>query len=151
MHACMCIGNLRDAEGSTHVITLYNISLSVDLNQSVLKTFTSFTLMLFSLEIILLVLMFRALVIGHFGYLIDITVISCQMYYEIKGYGLECRILNVFRMWRLVRLFEGLVSIEKDAHAETRALLEARDSTVAKLESKMRGLQNDVQKEKEAR
>jgi hypothetical protein len=73
------------------------------------------------------------------------------MYLEANGAGRETRILNIFRYWRLIRLFSSLVNIERELHLATKAELEQKDDYVRRLETDNQRLELDVSKEKEAK
>jgi ATP-dependent 26S proteasome regulatory subunit len=86
---------------------LSNIDMTVYI--SILKSITTFTIFFSAIEISLVLAIFGVNVIGHYGYLIDALIVASQLYLEIKGFGRETRILNIFRFWRFVRLFGSMV------------------------------------------
>ena len=115
------------------------------------RSFTTFTLLFYVFELILALIVFGFGIFGHWGYLLDIAITGVQVYGEYHGMGKETRILNFFRFWRLIRLFNSMVSIEKGLHEQTLAKLEKSDEEVRRLQVDNTNLKTDIIKEKEAR
>jgi hypothetical protein len=60
--------------------------------------------------------------------------------------------LNIFRLWRSVRLFNSIVNIEKDFHDKTKERFINKDSECRKLQidvQRFTGDLSDLDKEKE--
>ena len=57
-----------------------------------------------------------------------------QIVLELNGCGRETRILNIFRFWRLARLMNSIINIEKEAHNGTKILLENKNIELSKIE-----------------
>mmetsp|Transcript_10148 Transcript_10148/g.15393 ORF Transcript_10148/g.15393 Transcript_10148/m.15393 type:complete len:224 (+) Transcript_10148:50-721(+) len=125
-------------------------SNTMELFFKLLESFTSFTVFFFALEIFALFLAFRLRFIVHLGYLLDCAIIGVQLYCAVQGYGLECRILNMFRFWRLARLFQSMVNVEKEAHRDTQALVEGLRTRKKALEDRLKAAQEDLKKEQVA-
>jgi hypothetical protein len=126
-------------------------SANLELTMKLLKSFTTFTVFFFALEIIALLISFRLKLLGHLGYLIDILVVGFELSEAIKGTGIQYRVLNILRFWRLIRLFQSLVNLERDAHNDTLKLLEGIQLKKQFLEEKIQLLTDDLRKEQEAR
>ena len=116
------------------------------------QSFTSFTILFFGLEMFTVFLVFRMSFFGHIGYLFDMIIISCQLYMELlAGLGKETRLLNIFRLWRTVRLFHAMVNLEKERHEKTKDLLTSKDGELRRLKMNIQSIEMDVLKEKEAK
>jgi len=118
---------------------------------SALTSFTGFTLLLFLLEMLAVIVVFNRSVLGHVGYAIDCGVISFQMYCEVAGNGVQGRLLSILRLWRLVRLVNSLVGIEKDLHEATKSVLAEKEGVNRQLEGEVRRGEEELDKEREAR
>jgi hypothetical protein len=118
---------------------------------SALTSFTGFTLLLFLLEMLAIIVVFNRSVLGHVGYAIDCVVISFQMYCEVSGNGVQGRLLSILRLWRLMRLVNSLVGIEKDFHEATKSVLADREGVNRQLEGEVRRGEEELDKEREAR
>lgn len=116
-----------------------------------LKSFTAFTNFVFATEIIIIIAIFGIVTFGHLGYLTDMVVISAQIYLDSKGYGKETRLLNLLRFWRLARLFNSFIDIERNAHDETMKKLEHSELDTQKMVIENASLKSDIIKEREAR
>lgn len=117
----------------------------------IMRSFTGFALSFFCVEMLSIMLVFRLSIVGHFGYVCDIFIITFQLYLELSGFGKETRLLNIFRLWRLARLFNSLVNIEKDLHAQSKAHIAALDDDLLETQRQISGLKGDLIKEKEAK
>lgn len=99
--------NIDGSDISSIQSILSNIDMTVYI--AIFKSITTFTIFFSAIEISLVLAIFGLNVIGHYGYLIDAIIVASQLYLEIKGFGRETRILNLFRFWRFVRLFVSMV------------------------------------------
>jgi hypothetical protein len=128
------------------------ISPMTEIVVGALQSFTSFTIFFFVIEIIAVIIVFRSTVISHLGYVLDILVILLQLYLElVLGTGKITRMLNIFRLWRSVRLFNSIVNIEKDFHDKTKERFINKDSECRKLQIDVQRFTGDLIKEKEAK
>eukprot|EP00596_Hydrurales_sp_CCMP1899_P009099 CAMPEP_0119037200 /NCGR_PEP_ID=MMETSP1177-20130426/5410_1 /TAXON_ID=2985 /ORGANISM="Ochromonas sp, Strain CCMP1899" /LENGTH=173 /DNA_ID=CAMNT_0006998129 /DNA_START=679 /DNA_END=1200 /DNA_ORIENTATION=- len=59
--------------------------------------------------------------------------------------------LNIFRLWRSVRLFNSIVNIEKEFHDKTKERFINKDSECRKLQIDIQRFTGDLIKEKEAK
>ena len=116
-----------------------------------IKNFTAFTQIYFIVELVMILLSFGLSVLGHLGYTVDFVILAAQFYADLIGPGRENRVLNIFRLWRTYRLLVSLVNIEKEAHDESKALLEEIESANRKLEMEKSNIEEDFKREKEAR
>jgi hypothetical protein len=121
---------------------------SLELYLHILTSFTTFTIFFFALELILLFLSFQFQIIFHVGYLIDLLILSYEIYETIQfNGGVRTRVLNFFRLWRIIRLFQSLVNLERDAHNETIRQLDSIHLKKQLLEEKIGTLNDDLLKE----
>ena len=115
-------------------------------------SFTAFSIIFFSIEIMSVLIVFRTSIIGHLGYGTDLVIVGLQLYLELsRGVGRESRILNIFRIWRALRLFNSLVSVEKDLHGKTIERFTMKDADCRKLRIEVQRLEADLIKEREAK
>lgn len=137
-------------------LELYYTSLLLDdpsfgLYVKALKSLSQFASMVFSFEIFLVYIAFGLSTFFHVGYLIDLLVLSSQMYLEYKNYGCEIKILNIFRLWRPVRLLSAMIAQEK----EKEVVLEQKIGNLEeRLEQRLLEIDNlklELTKEKEAK
>lgn len=112
-----------------------------------IRSFTTFTVFFFALEIVALFLVFQFKFFGHLGYICDAIIVCIQLNDTIRGSGLKCRLLNIFRFWRTLRLFNSLVNVERDAHNDTKKSLEALQMKRLSLEDKIKTSAEDLKKE----
>jgi len=117
----------------------------------ILQSFSLFTMIFFIIEIVLVFFIFGFSVFGHWGYLLDLLTLCYQVYLEQINYGKLAKLFNILRFWRLIRLFNSMVGIEKDLHNITLMKLETSEIEIKKLNMNINNLQSDVLKEKEAR
>lgn len=127
------------------------IQIRSDMISNLLQTISQFTMAFFTFEMVGTLVAFGISVLGHFGYLIDSITLFLQLYLQIKKYGLETRILNIFRLWRFFRLVYFFVNIEKDSHLQTFAKLAAVELSLKKQELETSQIKIDLKSEKEAR
>ena len=144
-----CLGNKvtsifisRNVFGS--VVSLSTLSTA-------LKYFGQMTLVFFSIEIIAITVIFNTAVITHWGYMTDVGITAAQLFLFRYGLTREIRVLHIFRLWRVIRLFNSLVSIEKELHDETKAALEKAREVNRKIEIEKENLRLEAQREKESR
>lgn len=117
-----------------------------------LITFSGFALVFFAFEIGAVLMAFRTRVSGHWGYLMDAVIVSSQLYGELTtDWGVANRLLNLLRMWRLVRLVSYVVGLERAEHDATKLVLETTQTHLGQAKSdNLRGKQ-ELAREQEAR
>jgi len=125
--------------------------METDFILACLQSFTSFALFFFTLEVSALLVAFGVNVVGHYGYATDSVIVALQLLFELRGNGKETRLLNIFRFWRVARLLNSLVGVEKESHEETKERLQQKDVEMKKIESESRRIAGEFAKEKEAR
>jgi hypothetical protein len=119
-----------------------------ELMLKLIRAFTSFTVFFFALELLALLVAFRFKFIGHIGYIIDTIVVGIQLHFAINGDGgIQWRVLNLFRFWRLLRLFQSMLNVEREAHEGTKRSIENLQYKRQSLESKLKSAQEDLEKE----
>lgn len=140
----LSIANNNDFNPSEpNVFTLFaNISHSL----------SSFFVFFFGFEVFSLLVAFRLRMFGHLGYVVDMVVVGVQIWAVSVGmFAVECHILNIFRMWRVIRLFQSMVSVEIEAHNEARVALQSMSVKKKKLEEEVEKTALNLKKEQEAR
>ena len=123
-----------------------------DLLLAAVHYFTSFSIFFFAIEIFSVIVVFKSSSMGHVGYGIDFIIICMQISLELSGVaGRETRMLNIFRVWRTIRLFNSMIDVEKRLHNETLNQLMGKDSDCRKLNLELHRLEMDLKKEREAK
>ena len=118
----------------------------------VVHSLSSFFVFFFAFEIISLLIAFRLRIFGHLGYVTDMIVIGLQIWAVTTGIlTVECHILNIFRMWRLIRLFQSMVSASIDGHSEAKIALKNIVMKKKTLQDEVEKLTLDLKKEQDAR
>mmetsp|Transcript_11068 Transcript_11068/g.18081 ORF Transcript_11068/g.18081 Transcript_11068/m.18081 type:complete len:355 (-) Transcript_11068:169-1233(-) len=113
---------------------------------------STFFVFFFGFEVFSLLVAFRLRIFGHLGYVVDMVVVGVQIWAVSVGvFAVECHILNIFRMWRLIRLFQSMVSVEVEAHHEARVALQSMSVKKKKLEEDVEKITLNLKKEQEAR
>lgn len=115
------------------------------------QSFTSFTFFFYGLELLATFAAFGLGTCTHLGYMFDtilLVVVTCAQSY---GFGTECRLLGVYRIWRVARLVTYLVDQEKAAHAETQQLLQEKEAELLASKATAVRLEAEVKSEQEAR
>ena len=125
--------------------------ISVAQLSTALKSFGGFANFLLTVEIIGVTIIFNKAVITHWGYMMDIVVTAVQIYFLRQGFPRECRLLHLFRFWRIIRLFNSLVNVEKELHDHTKAEVDRCREENRRLVVEKDTLRVEVQREKEAR
>ena len=82
----------------------------------VMDAFSIFCSGVFVFEIFIMLISFRLRFFFHFGCLLDTFIISLQSYAWLNGFMNESKVLNIFRLWRLLRLFHSSVEEERSMH-----------------------------------
>lgn len=126
-------------------ISRFNVALDA------LKAITTFNLYFFGVEILAILFVFGLSTLGHYGYLLDSVIIGGQIYLGFHGAGRETRLLNFFRLWRLMRLLTAMVNVEKELHEETKEKLIVTSEALQKCEREIKVLESDIIKERGAR
>lgn len=119
---------------------------------TVVHSLSSFFVFFFAFEMISLLIAFRLRIFGHLGYLVDMAAIGLQVWAVSTGFlAAESHFLNIFRMWRLIRLFQSMVSVEIDANRAARLSLKTVSLQKQKLTDDVEKLTLDFKKEQDAR
>ena len=130
---------------------LQSLLLSKKVIVRLLASFTTFTLLFYALEICAVMVVFRLSMFSHWGYSVDVIVTGSQLYMEQTGFGRASRLLNVFRLWRLLRVLNSMLYVEREANEHTSRLLEDSQTELLSLRAEADNLRSDIVKEKEAR
>ncbi|GMI60607.1 hypothetical protein ScalyP_jg8171 [Parmales sp. scaly parma] len=117
----------------------------------VVESLSGFVLFFFLLEIITLLVIFREKFFVHMGYLLDLGIIGVCLVAEVKGVGKEVRMLNFFRVWRLIRLVNSMLGEAKAEHNDTLGVLRLEQTKYKELQVERVLLQDSLQREAEAR
>lgn len=116
-----------------------------------IRSFSTFTILFFIVEILSVLLVFRSKVLGHLGYVLDVLIILYQIFCDYSGASKISRMLNFLRFWRLFRFFSAMVLLEQEAHQETKTKLETVEAQVKALNLENFNARAECDKEKEAR
>lgn len=138
------IGSKTSAENVVSFITNHALLRAI-------RSFSTFTILFFIVEICSVLIVFRSKVLGHLGYVLDLLIILYQVYCDYSGISKISRMLNFIRLWRLFRFFSAMVLVEQEAHQETKAKLETVEAQVKALNLENFNARAECDKEKEAR
>ena len=116
-----------------------------------LKLFSKFNMIVFSVEIFLVYLAFGLATIRHFGYLIDFLVITSQLTLDYYGIGRVNRLLNIFRVWRPIRLLSAIIAEERERRDEVKQQVEAKEEEIKACKEEIDSVKEELSKEKSAR
>lgn len=112
---------------------------------------SSIASIIYAVELLAVYVAFDLRSLLHLGYVIDMFVICAQMYAETEGFLIEAKILNFFRFWRFLRLYNVLVGVEREKslvlEQEIARLTENLRETIVEYES----TKIEVEKQNEAR
>jgi hypothetical protein len=104
-------------------------SSNFDSNNSVvmarlLSSILNFTMFVFILEVALLLYSFGATFFSHYGYSIDLIVISAIIYDDLYDMDLfPMRFLGLLRVWRVARVVVSTINRVEEEHDTTRSKL----------------------------
>eukprot|EP01038_Epipyxis_sp_PR26KG_P007267 gene7267-9906_t len=119
---------------------------------SLFNTISNFILFFFGLEMIFLFLVFGLRLFSHWGYLLDLLILSIQIYLSSQEIiGKESRILNIFRFWRIFRLFNAFLLIEHEKFDKIVTEMESVKLQLKQTQLENSNIQNEISKEKDAR
>lgn len=137
-------------------LELYYLYLSVNndsyaLHLKALNSFSKFTSMIFSIEIFFVYIAFGLSTLFHVGYLTDLIILCTQMYLEYRQYGCEIKMLNIFRLWRPIRLLNAMILQEKVKHNQLQEKIDTLQETIQKHQIDYDNIKLELNKEKEAK
>ena len=141
--------NPVDMTGGDNILLFGFLPLSI--LSSGLNTFSGVSLVFFAFEIGAVLVVFRASFTSHWGYLLDAGIVGSQLYGELVGWGMQSRMLSIFRFWRLMRLLAYMINIEKEAHGETQELLKDKEAEIRRYTGEVRRFEVELSKEKDAK
>lgn len=116
-----------------------------------MRTLSSIIILLFAIEIFMIYIAFGLKSITHIGYLLDFILIFSQIFLDANGYGREGRLLNILRIWRLVRLLGGVIGLEREKQEILQLSVDRLNDAVKELELEKASSQQELNKEQEAR
>lgn len=151
MQAAVCILLIMDTFSSFYLVTgvfADDTSVLFDIWHRGLKSFSTFSLFFFVIEISANLLAFNFSIIGHFGYLIDVLVVAWQVYLESDGTSKAYKLLNLFRLWRVLRLFFSMLEIERGEHEDTKDILSSSIKDLEEAKEKLQLMEDDIEREK---
>ncbi|CAM9579740.1 unnamed protein product, partial [Ectocarpus fasciculatus] len=154
MQAAVCILLLLDTYCAFYISTGVfsdQTSIMFEIWHRGLRSFSTFSLFFFVIEISANILAFNVNIVGHFGYLVDVMVVAWQVYLETEGAPKAYKLMNLFRLWRVLRLFFSMLDIERAAHDETKEVLSSTMKELDDAKEKLRLVEDDIEREKEAR
>lgn len=105
----------------------------------------------FTIELLLIFFAFGTKAFGHIGYFVDTLVLILQLYLEIMKFGSETRLLNILRLWRIMRFYNDLLEIEKGKIETFKKSMETLEQSNQKLMSDLKNVNDDLKREKESK
>lgn len=151
MQAAVCILLLLDSFAAFYAasgVFADDSSVFFDIWHRGLKSFSTFSLFFFVIEMSANILAFNFSIVGHIGYLVDAIVVAWQVYFESEGASKAYKLLNIFRLWRLLRLFLSMLDIEREEHDQTRGALGRTQRELEEARDKLRLVEDDIEREK---
>lgn len=151
MQAAVCILLLLDTYCAFYISTGVfsdQTSIMFEIWHRGLRSFSTFSLFFFVIEISANILAFNVNIVGHFGYLVDVMVVAWQVYLETEGAPKAYKLMNLFRLWRVLRLFFSMLDIERAAHDETKEVLSSTMKELDDAKEKLRLVEDDIEREK---
>lgn len=114
-----------------------------------LQSFLKFTTLLFSIEIFLVYVAFGLASLFHLGYLCDLTILLTQLYLDSQGRGSEIHLLNIFRVWRPMRLLNAVAASEREQRLAIEQKLSQLQGELQSHQTEIETLKDTLTKEKE--
>ena len=108
-----------------------------------------FALFVYTLELILLLFAFGGKIFSHSGYATDCAVFLLVGYGRINGGDSVIRLLNVTRVWRVVRMVNAHISAIEDEYMQGIELLEIEVERLKSLEVELKATKVSLKKEKD--
>ncbi len=99
-------------------------TFEVDVTARLLSSVLNFTLTVFVLEVGALLYSFGAAFFSHYGYLMDLIIVSSVIYddlYDLDMFPL--RLLGLLRVWRVARVVSSITNRVEEAHDITKTHL----------------------------
>jgi hypothetical protein len=116
-----------------------------------LRLFSKFNLIIFSFEILMVYVAFGLATVTHFGYMTDFLIITAQLSLDYHGVGRINRLLNVFRIWRPIRLLSSLIYIEREEKKDLKKVIDEKEENIQSKDTELENLKIELSKEKNAR
>ena len=132
-------------------ITLLLLYITQDMLLLISQGFNLLCLSLLSCELLTICIIFQYRLLFHLGYLIDIIVITCQLYSQSYTTNKLSRILNIFRIWRIIRLINTYIEQEQISHDMTKSIILDKDTEIAQLQVNILQIRSDMDRVEEAR
>mmetsp|Transcript_22588 Transcript_22588/g.40048 ORF Transcript_22588/g.40048 Transcript_22588/m.40048 type:complete len:327 (+) Transcript_22588:240-1220(+) len=107
----------------------------------ILEYQSGLSLLFFTLEISMVLLAFRAKMFSHFGYTLDLAIVFTMLYATVINDAeaiAGSRLLNVLRLWRIVRMVNTTVQGVEDSHNRTKRALAMQEDLVEGLKNRAR-------------
>ncbi|RYG96196.1 hypothetical protein EON65_54785, partial [archaeon] len=131
------------SKGTKHLPSILHRPLTL------LQGFSTFSSIFYAIELVLSIVAFGFVLLGHWGYLMDILLTGAQMAWEHVGVGPETRLLNLLRIWRLFRLVFALLNAERENAFKLQEQLDMKDMQVSELTLKIQDLSGEMKNEKD--
>ena len=132
-------------------ITQLLLYITQDMLLLISQGFNLFCLSLLTCEILTICIIFQYHILFHLGYLIDISVITCQLYSQSYTTNKLSRILNIFRIWRIIRLINTYIEQDQISHDMTKSIILDKDTEIAQLQVNILQIRSDMERVEEAR
>mmetsp|Transcript_934 Transcript_934/g.2187 ORF Transcript_934/g.2187 Transcript_934/m.2187 type:complete len:431 (+) Transcript_934:348-1640(+) len=116
----------------------------------ILEYLSGMALLAYVLELGLMLVAFKSEVFAHFGYALDIFLVSGMFYGVLitASWAASVRLLNVLRLWRVVRMVNAALYSSEQAHERTRAEVHALNEKIEAL--KLKAKRADLAQKREA-
>ncbi len=145
----------NNAEPDDEELLLNEITNSTDNVNSYLfliNTFRDIAFWIYLSEFMILFMVFPLYnVFSHFGYTVDMIIISIQYVLIESPYINFLLIVNFIRFWRIFRLTSKQITYEKEEHQKAKSEMERKLAELEKLKIDYTSVQEEFEKEKDAR
>lgn len=115
------------------------------------KSFASLANIVYGVELLAVYIAFDLRSLLHIGYVIDFLVICIQVYFETENIALEGKLLNFFRFWRFLRLYNVLINAEREQREDLQGEIIKLEQNIRQLSVDNDSVKLEVEKQKEAR
>lgn len=141
---------------SLHVMeseTLFDASQdTIEILPNLLISFLNFTLFVFLLELMGVIYAFGWSTFSHFGYVLDILVVTMMIHNQMYDWTIfPLRFLVVFRVWRVIRLMNSIVRLVQEKFDSCKAKLLKSRKQIHQLELEVSHLKESTKTEMKLR
>ena len=117
--------------------------------ERVLQYIPVLSLFIYTLELLLLLFAFGGKIFSHSGYTTDCAILLLMGYGRFSGSDKILRLLNLARVWRIVRMVNARISAIEDEYVQSMSILETEVDRLQSLEVDLKATKSALKKEKD--